>query len=105
MGCAIANVIYGIPLTEELHEQFRSCKEDAEQYFETLYSASSDWTPGYCGVELDSIQEFRITALKDVTDVPTAEQEEEAHRLCAQLPDRIREVALPIGVYIVWSSR
>lgn len=46
---SIQNVIYGVPLTEEVNEWLDG-REPEEFGFETLYSGGADFSPGFCGV-------------------------------------------------------
>lgn len=106
MSYAIGNIIYGIPLTDEIREAMRSRPDEEEEDlgFEMEYSGSAPYRPGWCGVRLDTINECIDTRVWAVRWVPTDEERAQAAELIAALPAEIRAVAGEPDVYIVWSS-
>ncbi len=103
MSYAIANVIYGIPLTEEIHKAIKE-EEPEDLGFEVMYSGSAQYTPGFCGVRLCGFDECGDIAVKDLAFEPTREQRAEAEVKIAELPEYIRKVCQPVDTYIVWST-
>lgn len=99
-------MIYGIPLTKELHEQFAKLGLEAEDNgFETMYSGSANFQPGYCGVELTSFGEGSDLLLSDLKLKPTNEDIAEATKRWNELPKKIKKLcAGKSDVYIVWST-
>ena len=76
---SITDVIYGIPLTEELSLFFHEMDCEPENVgFETLYTGSGDFPPGYLGVSLDGWDE--CSAYRKASDLkmqPTQQQKDE----------------------------
>ena len=117
---SIQTIIYGIPLTPEIHKLLESLKLDAEgEGFTILYSGSSQYMPGYCGVELGQLDEaadyVRIETDKMVCisrdggndsfalwPIPTTLAE--ANKMMAALREDIRKIAPPPGVYLIYST-
>ncbi len=106
MSYAIANIIYGIPLTEEIHEAANKHKDaDIQDLgFETMYSGSAPFIPGFCGVLLCRFDECDDLAVKDLVLVPTEKQMLEAKAKIKDLPAYIRKASKPVDVYLVWST-
>ena len=109
MSYAIANVIIGIPLTEEIHtaldEMEGDDSRDPEDWFEVLYTASGQFSPGYCGEKISEFTECDgDIPVGDLRFVPTKKLRELAEKKCFKLPEAIKKVARPFGVYVVWSS-
>jgi hypothetical protein len=114
----IAEVIYGVPLTEKVYNKI---EDDFEEYFETSYSGSSKYPVGFVGVSLGSIDECDASNRIDLTNgqiynstdatkaksfsiIPTDEQKAEVQNKIDQLPDEIKELLPPIGIYFLWST-
>ena len=106
MSYAIANVIYGVPLTKEIHLALADADEDFETAgFTPYYSGGGSYAPGFCGVELGDFDECGGHILfSSLKYAPTPEQKAEAETRLAELPEYIRKVCLPVDTYIVWSS-
>lgn len=108
MSYAVANVIYGVPADEDVHEAVRKLEDDYPELeslgFEVMYSGSASHMPAFCGVRLDSFDECGDLALRTLTLVPTDEQRAEAEAKVAALPEAVRQACQPIDVYVVWSS-
>lgn len=106
MSYAIANVIYGVPLTKEVG--FLIYGKDAEPEdlgFEILYSGSADYSPGFCGVSLYLFDECSDSfPASQLVLVPTPEQRAQAEAKIAQLPEDVRKLCPPLNTYIVWST-
>jgi len=123
----IGNIIYGIPLTEELERALDKCGiEEVECVdFNTYYSGHSDYTPGYLGVELKRFDECSGNILLSELDVDlSGSQRKEVEKLVNALPERIEEYVdddpevgddvmqqvkhilngLKIDKYIIWST-
>ena len=106
----IANVIYGIPITDEIYKLFNDeilnkyPDFDENQDFTILYSGGADRTVGYCGVELYEFDECDDFPLNEITGGPTEEEKEEVHRMIDALPQEIKDVMPKIDVWVVWST-
>lgn len=116
---SIANIIYGVPLTETAE---RYCGENEIDYetlgFRTLYSGSADYTPAYLGIKITSIDEcsgYQKLDMdkKTITDsrssftaTITAGPNETAriNKAVSDLPQGLRELLPNPGIYIVWST-
>lgn len=132
MSGAIAYIVYGIPLNEK-HEQILEAWENGETWdqetwerrkptqeeedemelagedggFTTVYSAYGGREPGYCGVLLGRLSEGGVVHLEELMASrwkPSPAQKEQAQALVNDLPKSIREVADPVGLYLVWGS-
>ena len=116
---AIGTVIYGIPLTPRLNawiEEHQDFEFDAEGLgFTQMYTGSGDFTPGYVGVALGTIDECGDEALDDPECVlgkqPTEEQRKQVlvdvQDVRDKLPEDVRdslEMLPPVGRYLVWST-
>ena len=106
MSYAKALVVYGIPMDSALFDAFGGHDEEPEDFgFQSLYSGSSNITPGYYGIVLDKFDET-----KDVMDVsrlhlqPSDEEMQEFGKMLRDkpLPDWILEASMDVGVYFVW---
>ncbi len=112
MSYAIANIIYGIPFTDEIQNRIEPEGVLNEEIdgpedlgFQMLYSGSSGVRPGFCGVMLYRFDECSEPfSISQLILKPTAEQKAEAEAKIAELPKDVREVCLPLDTYIVWSS-
>lgn len=120
MSYAIVDIVYGIPLTEELRkandkfyegyatedlpeEAFILEGEDEGGLFKYEYSASLNM-PAYLGVSIDSFDECSNSPMPDFYSMLTKEDKKKAEDKFNQLPEHLKEVALPIGFYMIWSS-
>lgn len=115
---AIGNVVYGIPLTEELSVLIRDSEHyvDPEELgFEMLYSGSSDFMfmPGYLGVDLGTIDECQDEDLDDpdhpVNRKPTAQQIAEVQERVEAFIKKMRKIDKDVTIpdirrWIVWST-
>ncbi len=115
----IVSVIYGCPMTKAVWSKLAEMGKDdvpEEEYgFEEMYSGSAEVPPGYIGVDLggfDEIDPVRIdlTNGKFIAErhsfsfAPTPQQEAEAQAKIDALPDELKTVLSPVGVWIVWST-
>lgn len=121
MSYAIANVIYGIPVTKEnffdklenlkmhqipksfLEEHFNDLDglsmedvgtiftEDGSP-FTAKYSGSADEMPMWFGLELDSFDETAHVRTSDIQWKPTPTQETDIRQRFEELPEFIREI-------------
>lgn len=114
---AIATVIYGIPLTEEVNDFLCESEEygDPESAgFVTMYSGScAGHMPGFLGVDLGSFDEGDpVIDLSDpghpLNVVPTEAQCAEANALVESLlkilPPAAAAAVPKVGRYLVWST-
>lgn len=124
MTYAIATIIYGVSLTEEVSDRIRKwedglgaddeeLEEGDERYFETndgpcgfvtQYSGSSNDLVGYCGVKLGEFAECNNVRVKNLRLTPTPEEMGEAEGLVNALHPELRALAGEVGVYFVWST-
>lgn len=114
MSYCIMTIIYGVPLTEEIHKKIEEWEddgtdewgEDAESCgFETTYTAHARPSPGWCGIELGGFTECDdAIPISKLQLEPTPEQRVEAEARVAALHPEIRAICQPIGVYIIPSS-
>lgn len=109
MSYAIIDVIYGIPLNEEVAQKLKEWEENGDERwtdgngFTQLYSAGGSYPFGYCGVKIDTLEHYTpqlVSSLKK----PTGEQKAKAVKLCKQVEPELRELAGPIGLYFIWSD-
>lgn len=119
MSCAIIDVIFGVPLNEEVAEKLHEWEHteavgpdgeykwyetsDGECGFTKLYSAG-DGYPGYCGVELCQLKSYQPQNYTELQFSPTPEQYIEALKKVEALPPELKELAGPIGTYFIWSD-
>lgn len=107
MSYAIGYIIYGVPLNESisdyLYEQEKLEDFDIEEHFDTRYSGSGD-TPGWCGVQLDRIDECGNFPISSVRMKPTEQEMQQAQEKIDKLPPEIKSLLDPVDVYIVWGS-
>lgn len=123
MSYAIANVVYGVPLTEEVWDAVRRYVEspeyaavevheeeidldDPESFgFETMYSGSGD-RPGYCGVKITDFDECSSQPWGKILSQasPTKTQMIEAGEKISKLPACVRAVVGEPTLWLVWSS-
>lgn len=111
---AIANVIYGIPITDEIHNAINSEECDqTEDYppdeeelgFTITYSGSSHRSVGWLGFSLGEFDECCDFPLSDILNLrPTPEQIIEVNKLISQLPANVQAVAKTPDIYVVWST-
>jgi len=125
MSYAILNIVYGFPINnahrtviKQLTEsELGALSEDeidelengrgrlAFFGFEGLYCAGGDDDIGYCGVELDRINEGENIKVAEITKLrPTSAQIKEANERYKKLRPELMAVADPPGIYFVWSS-
>lgn len=130
MSYSIVTVIYGVPITERLLKRMTELsfsehadknddheflfdeeelldEEEMEDFgpFETQYSASGGFTPGYCGVKLGQFDECRtFLSSEDVRTTPTAEEKKNANEMVSQIDPRLSGFLEKIGTYYIFSS-
>ena len=107
----IGNIIYGVPLTEEIQRAFEEAGQDEVWGFETLYDGNAPTQPGYLG---NSFGKFNATAdvlLSDLGPIPPSSNEkEEVHEKIEQFKKEFKaetgkDIELgEIGIWIVWST-
>ena len=115
----IGNIIVGIPITDAIMNVVENSDDEEVQHCisngfgngmsETFYHGSSPYMPGFCGVKLGSFScvmdlPIKLPMIGDVRFVPTDTEEQQARDLIDELPDEIKKVMPPFGVYIVWST-
>jgi hypothetical protein len=117
---AIANVVYGIQMDDELRmalkNQLRK-SDEASLGFTTYYSGSADYTPAFVGVELGEFTECHIVYFKDgkimVSDAapinltPDSKCKAVYQKAMEKLDPEVRKIIEKIrkpSVCIVWSS-
>ena len=114
---AIIDVIYGIPLTEEINDLINkweadpNCdkwEEDEEHRmcgFEVMYSGHGGIPPGFCGVSLDQFDESNgHNSLINLKLEPTNDQKKKTLELINNLDREIKDIILPVGIYLIWST-
>jgi hypothetical protein len=131
---AIAEVIYGIPVTnsvfakilkevkiEDIPKEFLAelgasdsdpftmqdvidVLEDDDELFEVRYSGNADETPRFLGVALCQFDEVNHVKLTDLQTSPDAGQSETARERLEKLPEVLRGYFQPFEVYIFWST-
>lgn len=110
MSYSIVKVIYGVPLNEEVSNKMDEWEDSGDDRwydgcgFTTLYSASGDPTPGYCGVELCTLKSYANQCVSELPLVPKAPQVQEAMKKIALLDPELRELAGKPDVYLIWSD-
>lgn len=115
MSYAIGTVFFGIPLTAEIKEAVAK-NENCEVYdldpsifeddFTMLYTQGDDLS-GYCGFKVTEFDEGADVQLVSDFVKPfqaTAKQQINANKKIAALPEHVRKAALPVGLYLIWSS-
>lgn len=114
MSCAIVQVVYGVPLTEDCIELINEWESDpnSDKWFEddngccgftSLYSASGPGN-GYCGVKLDELASYGNQLVGDVRMIPTPEEYIKAKERVDALDPELRERTGNMGVYFIWSD-
>ena len=131
---SMADVIYGIPITRKMDRWLQEHMDDpgveTEEFetfgFEIQYSGNADHQCGFLGVSLGGMDvinpvellrddENRITGMRVAKNAlasntvdfdlrPTVQQVQETIEKHNELPDGLKAVCPPIGVYIVWST-
>lgn len=116
MSYAIANIIYGVPLTEEVSDLMNKWEQDEtnDNWFEsndgqcgftTLYSGSAPQTIGFCGVLLGTLKEFKLyESLSKINTQPTALQIAKTTEKISKLHPEIKALLPDVDVYLVWST-
>ncbi len=126
MSYAIANIIYGVPLSQKAASAIQGCElvteamaamlkeakiemESPEAYgFEPLYSAGGCMI-GYCGVKLGEFDETdddipASVLIQKLSKKPTLKQSMTVQKLLARAHPEILKLCKPCGVYVIWSS-
>lgn len=121
---SIQNIIWGVPFTSRAFSWMdeNGYGEPEDLGFQTFYSGSSSTPPGYCGVCLGQIDEAadyvtidlennrllykgrRSQRARAVPLQPTDAQKQEAEEAIAKLPEKLRKLLPPIGLYVVFST-
>lgn len=112
MSYAICQVVYGVPITENLIKVMDD--EELENVgFETLYTASGNYPPGYCGVPLFKFDECEdLIKWSDFTsqiEVLTEDRKSMALDMFNDLPLEVKEALKEDDiegpdVYMIWYS-
>lgn len=109
---AIANVIYGVPLTRgylaELADDMNNeGVQDSNDGYLKYYSGNSDYVPAAFGVELCSFDEATdYLEVEKLKLEPTDEDKKEFNRLLLELDEPFRNIIereTP-SVFILWST-
>ena len=103
----IVNVIYGVPLTEEVWDFLNNSDNDydlEELGFTTEYSGSSSYPPGWCGVELDSFDESDWLDVANLKLTPTDKQRAEALDKIEALDPQVRALCPEPKTYFIFST-
>lgn len=123
MSYAIGNVIYGIPLTEDLSDlfdeiedmgpehdlyEFYNSRKDTEFFpgFKRLYSAGGE-PVGYLGQELmdiDECQNVKLDDLLEAKNLITLEMITKINEIISNFPKAVKDLCPEPDVWIVWSS-
>jgi hypothetical protein len=129
MSYAIGHVIYGFPLNDRHRDILDAWDEekildpetgetrpmtdeelmeldcqDEDGGFETFYSGNGPSRVGFCGVELDTIDECGDVHLDAMKWQATPEQKKKALEKINELDKSLRDAAQVVGHYIVWGS-
>ena len=109
MSYAIANFVFGVPLTSNIAEKAEELDfdpSDPESFgFEGLYSAGGDGPLGFLGVQLTQTDE--CSAYEKGAGLklqPTPEQEQKYWSLWAEVPEGIRAILPEPETWLIWSS-
>lgn len=100
------DVIYGVPLTENIWTNEYVDQGDIDIHFEIVYNGNSTgYGTGYCGVKLDDFDDTSgPLPLTNLKLKPANNEMSKAQRLVNDLPDEIKKIASPIGVYIIFGT-
>jgi hypothetical protein len=105
---SIADVIYGIPITDKISELANKREEELDVddggWFHCLYHGGSYREVGYLGVTLASFDECSDFKLETIIKEPTEEQAAEVLKAFNALPIEYREIAPDIAVWVVFST-
>lgn len=117
MSYAIANIIYGIPVTTDLVEKIRDYilnnnidsypeAELEEAGFKLLYSAGGEQLTGYLGVSLGEISECDEPILiSEICKIePTFAQTPQVEDWIKELPEYMKKLVPKPSIYLVWSN-
>lgn len=112
MSYAICQVVYGVPITESLTKVMDD--EELENLgFETLYTSSGNYPPGYCGVpifEFDECEDFaKWSDFTSRIEGLTEDRKSMALDMFKELPLEVKEALKEEGIegpdiYMVWHS-
>jgi len=116
----IANIIYGTYKTKAVDRLINELKdiawdegnfkevvgdEDEPFGYDEMYSGNSEITPGWLGVDLDQFDECAHGIdVSKLNTLPTDKQKKEAQDKFDALPQELKDIAPPIGIYIVFST-
>jgi hypothetical protein len=79
--------------------------DDETRGWTTEYHGASDVPSAFVGVKLTEFDESNHVPLSALTDLkPTDEQMGEARRKYDALPEPVRAVLPPFGIYVLWST-
>ena len=109
MSYSICEIIFGIPLTEELAQIADSRNEDLDieegGYFITRYTGGGP-SSGYVGVSLIDFDETDgFNDFEQISQIqPTLDQQLQAQEAVSNLPEDYQKAVLPIKRYIIWRT-
>lgn len=107
---SIGHVIYGVPLTEDIHRAFEEADHEEVWGFETFYDGSASSQPGFLGVELVEFNAFGDVPLWKIAVDPTEEQLADAHAKIERFKadfkaETGKDIKLgKIDTWVVWST-
>ena len=110
MSYAIVQVIYGVPVTQEVSDKIKEWEDEGDDRwsdncgFKMLYSASGSDHIGYCGVNLCRLNSYGNQSISELVLTPTPEQIAEAIKKIEQLEPELRKLAGKPDVYLIWSD-
>jgi len=121
MSYAIGYVIYGVPFDPDSHKNFlyNLAKKDhnfAKKYdlsdidsmgFETVYSGSLPYTPGWVGISIDTIDECNdVDLFKLIKKIDEQKDSfNKKYKECLnKVPEQIKPMLGKPGLFIVWGS-
>lgn len=116
MTYAIATIIYGIPLNDDVHNiifnwlqqtgEDEGIDEFVDEHFTTLYTAYGG-PAGYCGVEIFEFSEgddIDISLLKDKLVTPSSEIISKAEKEILKISKELLKLLPKPDLYLVWNS-
>lgn len=127
---SIVNIIYGVPLTEEIYKKIGEWEEtDDERWweddrggpcgFQTFYSGSSEFPPGFCGACLGSFDEVCPNIQLKGTQILIRDNLKEKYKINLEpdevfkqkvyqkinnLDPELKEMISEIGIYFIFST-
>ncbi len=121
MSYAIGHIIYGIPYSDDIERNIIKHEGGISSFdefwdddmvsaeldklgFEFVYTGGCDVRSGWCGTQIDEIDECGNINIINLRLTPSDTQKQEVEDKFNKLPEHVKQAADPIGTYIVWGT-